>query len=306
MIEFKQALHLHFDGGRKEQPFLKSWRDHNKSFRLCLANTKPILEMQEKQTFPVRKQETPTPGSWGTEPISIDSEDDILTPSQSTGSKRSHPANDQSPSKASRGTNSSPKKYEMSNKTQSKSFNFGEVESFIQNAYTGGIPSSIHPSAVEEMIQQSIKHWDGPLKSYLTGTEAMCERMIADRLEETFGHRRGTRFYDEVFNFCGEFLKDQFAQQRVISHRILDWERETPQTLNEEAFLVAREEAADLLKDHRRKSRVNKAIDKQESQTSRPLTTGTARAEKIAKYQDSQLEAETRGLELEAMSVGSE
>ena len=304
MMRFEQSLHLHFDGGRKEQPFLKSWRDHNKNFRKCLADTKPVLEMRDKLILPVRRQETPTPGSWGTEPISVDSEDDLPTPNQSTGSKRSHPTNDDSPSKASRSTNSSPRKHEATIKNQSKCFTYSEVETFIQNAYTGGIPSSIHPSAVEEMIQQSIEHWDGLLDSYLKETEDLCERMIADRLEETFGHRRGTRFYDEIYNFCGDFLKDQFAQQSKISHRILDWEQETPQTLNEEAFLLSRERAAHLLKDSRRKYRVNRAIDKQESKTGRVLTTGTARADKVAKFPDSQLEAETRGLEVEAMSVG--
>ena len=310
LLKFEQVLHLNFDGARQQQAFLKDCNDLNRSFRDLLADTKPLLTMtSNRQSLPVRHRETPTPGAQTSmDPISLDSDDEMMsqsTPnhSQSIGSKRSWPASSESPRKSSRNLNNSPAQ-PVSFNVQAKRFTFDDVETFIQNAYTGGLPSSIHPHAVEDMIRQSIAHWQGPLDIYLKRIETLCENMVADRLEETFGHRSGTTFFDQLYTSCEAFLKGQFTEQHAICHRVLSWEFDSPLTLNEEGLRVASDKAKRLLTAFRRKHLANKAIDVQERKSGK-FTTGTAREEKVAKFPDAQLEPEIRGLELQAMSVSS-
>ena len=304
LIKLQQEIESHFDGGRKDRPFQKEWNKLASDFRKDLESTKPVISLkQSRSTF--TPQTTPTPrsnASHASGTITVDSDDDGIpaTPSPQTGSKRPITSNVNTPNKVQRASNLIPSTAQSS--CRSKCFTFMEIRSMIQDAYAGGIANLIPPTAVEEMVKSAIDHWGMILEQFLDKTEQLCANMAYDRVKETFGHRNGTRFYDQIIDICELYFRNLFSRQKFLCKQILKWEQVKPKTMNEDFLALARDRAAQILQARSREHRANEAIDEIEKKSGK-TSTGPARTEKIMKLPDSQLKPEMNGLELETMSV---
>ena len=172
----------------------------------------------------------------------------------------------------------------------------------IQDAYIGGIPGQVDPKATERMIRLAMEHWDAPLADFLNQTKVLLEGMVFDRVQQVFGHRSQTKYFDEIFNVCRAFLESAMAVQLQVTKQLLGYEMAKPKTLNDRMMTMARDEALVLLQNARRVARAAKAINDQESK-SQKFTQGQQRVDKINKLPEDQLSPELFQPELKAMSV---
>ena len=300
LIAFEKGLIQQFDGGDSDVPFQSQWNELAMRFRRRLTETKPLISLPYMQKPSTTIENTPqlkhgTPASTPKNPVAgcIDVSSDSEDVGIQTGSKRPSTFSPRTPAKIRRTTTF---------QSGSKRFTLSELRDIIQSAYTGGIPSLVHPKAIEKMITLSMDHWEGLLTAFLQTTQTHCEQMIDNFRKDTFRHRLGTGFHEELTDMISHYLQGLFDKQKSLCKRLLAWELESPKTLNEEGLASARNTALDSLKDRFKLQRAHDALDAAEKKSGKP-SIGQVRAEKAAKLQESQLPPDRYDLELQAMSV---
>lgn len=319
LLKFEQMIEKNIDGGSQAYPFQKEWNQLALQFRKMLADSKPILKFPTPPT-PAHSQSTrdtlsfgsiagtPTPAARnGAGPIAIDidSDDDDVdckpTPVvHRSVKKRPHTSTQSTPTKYPRTVNgfSRPATADM---VHSKCFDLAELRGIIQDAYIG-LPDEVDPKATERMIHLSMAHWQGPVELFLNKTKGLCEEMVFRQVEAVFGHRQMTSYYEQIMEICDSFFKKALEEQLRLAKRVLSWESMKPNTLNDRAMNMARDEALALLQSRSRMVRATAFIEEQEAKSGK-ITAGPARAEKVAKVTDGQLVPEVYGVEIKAMSV---
>ena len=313
LSKFSMQLQKHIDGGSQICPFQKDFHELATQFRQSLAKTKPILKLREFPPLPTR--ETPNGSTAGTPcPVSrsrgyqdtsfvVDISDDEDTPSpvvQRSGKKRVNGSILESPSKVQK--METPLSHLSSRQTtQSRCFTLPEVRKIIQRGYIS-LPGQVDPKAIEELISQSMEHWNKPLEAFFVQVATLCKNTVLQQVESVFGHRQQTRYYDEILEVCDFFLEEACAEQFKIAERLLSWELSKPTTLDERTMELARTAATNLLLSQRRKILAERFLSEQEEKSGK-RSGGPLRDEKLAKVPDDELTVETFGPELKAMAV---
>ena len=315
--KFSMQLQKHIDGGSQMCPFQKDFHDLAMRFRQFLSNTKPKLKLRDagvySRALPTRETPngsmagTPTPMSRMRPPPDasdiIDVSDDEDQPSPTlyrSGNKRAYQAKTESPKKLQR-VESLPTQPSPVSIAQPKNFTLSEVRKIIQRGYIS-LPGQVDPKAIEELIRQSMQHWEKPVQEFFAQTKELCQNTVITQAQAAFGHRNQTGYFEKILNICEAFLEDALAEQLQIAQRVLSWELTKPKTLNEHAMYQARDEATILLRSQRRKVLAEPFLDELEEKSGK-RSTGALRDEKLAKVPDNELVPETFGPELKAMAV---
>ena len=312
LLKFQQEVQMQVDGGAESCLFQKSFNDFALGFRQSLATTRPRIVWNTRAS--PRKQQlrespngsiasTPTPMSRNRHQTPIMLSDDEMeddVPSQpSSGQKRSRaPHSEQRPNKSFKMEDGEVR----ANVAERKTFSLGEIRATIRNTYIG-LPGQIHPKATEKMIRTSMSHWQHPVNELLSQTKELCDYMVDHAVQTAFGDHVSTAYFDKIFKECQSFLSKTFDDQRVLSHRILNWENSKPKTLNVSAMGKALEEAKELLRVHRRKALATAYVEEQERKSGNQLPENV-KQDRINKVPDDKLPAEQYGPEIHAMAVG--
>ncbi|KAG8532722.1 uncharacterized protein KY384_002599 [Bacidia gigantensis] len=311
LMKFEKLLHNHLDGGSKKFPFPQQWNEYAIGFRKALESTRPLLKFSEGQRS-IAKQapETPngssqreskaTPSSTNstkTISICIDSDDDV--PQNPNTRKRVHTPDEFAPTKSPRIDLAGSANLDSVAIT-GKCFTLAEVRSIISYAYSG-IPGEIHPHATEDMVRQSISHWQHPLEAFLFNTSQLCQNMVFGRVSEAFGQHQDTDYYRLILSTFDKFFRQACKDQEELAMRMLKWESAKPMTLNEEAMQTAYEKASSNLFSFRLQQRAKHHVSEQEAKTGKH-TSGSAFWDKVAKVNESTLEPEKYSREIQAMS----
>ena len=309
LFKFEAEIEKHIEGTSDNNVFQKEWHNRSVEFRKVLADSRPILMMQQPRTSGQASRGTPSSEVAGTltpsakrhaDVLTIDSDSDDDNPSptaQINGRKRRFPSTQSTPHKFSRTVLQHP----CGNGVSSRCFDLYTVRNFIQDAYIG-LPDVTDPKAVERMIKLSMEHWDEPVEQFLTRTRELCETMVFDQITKVFGSHQQTQYYDQIIDICKSFFDGALIQQRQVAKDILSWELSKPKTLNLEAMKLASDKALMLLQAKRRDWKAHQLLNEQEAKSGKP-TTSQARAEKLSKVTDAQLLPELYGEEIKAISV---
>ena len=304
-MTFEKRIEQQLEGGDSTLPFQSEWNEMARGFRSRLANAKPLISLPYRQKAiraPTINAASVTPSpvssSNATAPINLSSDEDSMPAIVGSKRPRSSIAGTPTPTKYRR------IKSVSSNAQKGYLFKLEDVKSIIQAAYTGGIPSLVHPKAIEEMIKLSISRWDTILADFLQSTQHHLEEMVRTLAANTFHGRVKTKFLDELSNFIDAYFTDLFERHKDLCGILLRLESKEPRTLNEEALAVARNNAMLLLGDNFRLQRAHDGLDAIEKRNGK-FTTGDARDEKAAKVTDNQLGPDIYDLELHAMAVSS-
>ena len=239
-------------------------------------------------------------------PISIDSDSDSEKPpktspasKQRTKFKRPHPSTQSTPQKAVR-LSEIPQFKAKSNRKQ---FELDEIRGICEDHYVG-VPGETDPKAVEKMIRLSMAHWEDPVAQFISRAGDLCGSMIHECVRSVFGHRKNTKFHNEVTDICRNFLTDAIDGQLKLVRQMLSWELRKPSTLNEVAIKSAKDNAIEYLQTKRRECLARVWLDLEEEKTGKQ-TTGAARMDKIAKVTNAQLGPDPYSLEIKTMGVSS-
>ncbi len=315
LARFSMQLQKHIDGGSQICLFQRDFHELATHFRQILADSKPILKIREGGFAPLPTRETPSGSIAGTPcppsrarnsqaaNLVIDVSDDEDMPSPPvprSGNKRANRSAQESPSKIQRVENYSNQPSSMPT-TRSKWFGLLEVRKIIQRGYIS-LPGQVDPKAVEELIRLSMEHWQKPLEEFLAQVKELCGNTISKQVQDIFGHRSQTKYFDQILEACESFLEEAFGEQLQIAYRLLSWELAKPKTLNERNMAIARDAASALLQSQRRKVLAERYVEEQEERSGK-RSTGSLRDERLAKVSDTELLPETFGCELKAMAV---
>ena len=306
---FKHQLQKHIDGGSQMCPFQKDFHELAMHFRQELLTTKPILRLRDGGVNPrvLPTRETPNGSMAGTPtptpthgihdnrtPIHISDDEEALSPTlQRQGNKRANKAPLDTPRKVQRTENvcaQSP----ATQKIMSKCFTLMEIRTIIHRGYIS-LPGQLDPKAVEELIRLSMLHWQTPLEHFFASLKSLCQNTVMEQLQDVFGHRSQTQYFDTILDTCKTFLEKAIEDQLQLAQRILDWEMAKPKTLNEGAMEQARVAATELLKSQRRKVLAEPFLEDQEGKGCVKKLTGPQREERLAKVPDHELVQETFG-----------
>ena len=317
--KFWMQLQKHIDGGSQSCPFQKDFHEIAMQFRHNLTNTKPILKLRDaavlSRVLPTRETPnssvavTPTPTHWTRGPLDtstiIDVSDDEDTSSPTLhrlGNKRANNVPSESPRKLQRTGSVSAQPSSMQ-KIQSKCFTLFEVRKIIHRGYIS-LPGQVDPKAIEELIRLSMEHWHKPLNDFFTNLKSLCKNTVMEQVQNVFGHRCQTKYFDEILEICDVFMEQAMADQFQTAQRLLSWELAKPKTLNERAMDQARDSATTLLRSQRRKILAERFLDEQEEKSGKKSTVAQS-DEKLGKLPDDELVPEMFGPELNPMPVST-
>ncbi|MCJ1397446.1 hypothetical protein MMC11_000639 [Xylographa trunciseda] len=297
IVEFSHNLKLHIDGGSPDAPFQKQWHSLVIRFQTQLEESQPELVLPST----IAAEPTPTieSDSDGLEVVSA-REFQIAqeTPTRKTPLKK-RLANNLSPGHQS--AQKRPKKaHDIPEAMKSKAFTLNDIRNAITVAYTD-LPGQIPPQAIERMSRMSMDHWGGLLNRFLIDTRRLIENLVLSCVRANFSIWKKTPLFDEIHEFCKDFLSSAMEEQRVISSRCLAMELNKAMTFDEEALKQARGKALGVLQKARLKHRATVYINEQEALMGKPFAP-QVREDKIARVNEDKLGTDPFDQEIQAMA----
>jgi hypothetical protein len=111
-----------------------------------------------------------------------------------------------------------------------KRFNPCNVQSILNKHCASGLPGSTDQSAINEMIQDTLKYWKEPLLDRLSAVKGELCAILQHTLDETPTQFKSTKLYDEMHRIADEFLKSHIEGQPEALLEALNLECKTPVT----------------------------------------------------------------------------
>ncbi|KAL6714488.1 hypothetical protein ACLMJK_007912 [Lecanora helva] len=302
LIKFQAQLEKNIDGGEKTNSFHKEWNLIVKKLCQDLSETRPVLVFPSIQRLHGQNVfSTPTSKAKGVAPIAVDSdESDVEDAVVHVGKKRPPPSSSKtSPPKLQRPSTESPS--ERNTVAISKRFTLHEVRNTLQDAYTG-LSNLVDPRAIEEMILQSMAHWEKPMIGFLRSTRQLCENMVFEQVQSVYLKYSDTQYFEMIRQICESFFAKVFSEQAELLQRILSWEQSKPKTCDDAAIDHAYVKALTVLSTKRHEMRASAYLDEQEARSGKQ-SSGQARAEKLLRVSEEQLGPDQYKKEIEAIST---
>ena len=301
IIEFSRSIELHLDGGSPDRPFQTMWHALIQDFRKHLADSRPLLVLPSP---PVDSSSAPAA-------ISIESDTDdngsenVCQPKPLSTKKRQNTSSPNTQPPKRKKLTEIPKHLNGAKAAPGLAMRFQlkDIQEMI-NAGHRGLPGQSDPRVCERMIRVSMLHWEKLMNQFLEDTKSLVDRLVADRVAESFSHWQSTALYSKILHICEAFLLRVLSHQRVAAARSHNMELHKAMTFDVEGMKQAREKAFASLYASRLKNRISIYLNDEEAMNGK-RTTDQARNDKIAKTPIEKLGPDPYDQEINAMAVST-
>jgi hypothetical protein len=138
-----------------------------------------------------------------------------------------------------------------------------EIRGINEDSISTGIQGQIHPKAIEQMNQISVRHWDEPLQKFLTVTHTLTRRMLLEQVDEVFSQYRQTHLYRELIKIIDKYMAEVNADHRSQAFELYQLEYSKPFTMSTLHLRQAKEVVYQFLKGRRQEARACRFLDDQ-------------------------------------------
>ncbi|KAL1610635.1 hypothetical protein SLS60_002305 [Paraconiothyrium brasiliense] len=115
-------------------------------------------------------------------------------------------------------------------------FQLDEVSHHLEANSQSKIPGHIEPKVVDDLVKQTIAHWDVPMNKLFDELEDGLTRFIRLTFERFFQPRQDTKLYIEAWKIVENILKTSLTEQRTMAKDAYNDEWEGPYTFHKAIF----------------------------------------------------------------------
>lgn len=273
--DFTHQLRIKIDGDKPNE-LTKSWKHARKIFVDDIKTSqRPILLVSEsfyseKSSQPgspaptprsVKKQpSTPSKREREKEYVSlIDSDDDMV----------------QTPSKRTKISNLVPRRRTPALLPDRESalalkvrYRLDDIQHVLDDHNSSGLPGSVEPKAVDQLILSALVNWNVPLQAVLIALRGALRTLLEVTLNDTVAEWKTTELYKEMLRIIGTFVELHVDELELnTAARALRIEKTKPITNDVESLDRAEETELALFQTARFKERSETYFDKTDAQT---------------------------------------
>lgn len=115
-------------------------------------------------------------------------------------------------------------------------FSLDSIAGQLDQYTASGIPNEVDPKSVDELILQTLKHWNVPVFDFLASIDRVLSESIIFAIQEVLRPHENTALYQETMTACKEFVQNLIGEQKDAITRELHLERHKPLVSNEEGW----------------------------------------------------------------------
>lgn len=117
-----------------------------------------------------------------------------------------------------------------------KVFQLDEVCQHLEANSQSKISGHIEPKVIEDMVRQTIAHWNLPLQKLLLDLESCMKKFFLVIFKKYFDTRKETKLYEEAWQIVLNILDTSLVEQRAMANDAFNDEIEGPYTFHEAMF----------------------------------------------------------------------
>ncbi|KAL4785227.1 P-loop containing nucleoside triphosphate hydrolase protein [Aspergillus varians] len=247
LYTFKERIRCQIDGGSREYPLQKLWKNIAEDFKRAITKTRPTVKLladSDKQS------------------ISVDGDDDSECEVVHCSPKRKSPGDSADPS--SPAVRSRAKKslgYHTMHFDKfagpAHEFTWESIRDINKDSASAGIPQQINPKAIECMNQMSVAHWKGPMITIIDASHQLVKETLLHELNKVFVQYTQTGLFRELEKIMKNYLRKLRATHLTHADEICAIEYGKPFTMADSALEQATAEAHKQLELRRFDARAN-------------------------------------------------
>ena len=116
-------------------------------------------------------------------------------------------------------------------------FQLDDISEYLKETSKSRLPGQLDPKVVDELIIDTLKHWEQPTKRFFEGLKTALTRTVDDIFRQHFGPWTGSAVYHKARDVVEQLLNSNFTEQEdVMASESLTDEREGPYVFNEQLF----------------------------------------------------------------------
>lgn len=130
-------------------------------------------------------------------------------------------------------------------------YNLPQIRHIIDSTATARIPGQVDPSAISNLIKQTIILWNPIVNRFLNSCGRLLNNEVHQCFSRVFKEYTKSPIHNAVYEILNRLVNEAFSEEKIIIERLLTLEAEQITTLNEEDYQKHTENQLKILSDRR-------------------------------------------------------